>query len=65
MTLAITLLGVMMLLSVISLLLTFVVMIATLFVTGLLAGALEICLNVEIGRIEAQAGFGIMNRAYG
>ncbi|WP_075289753.1 MFS transporter [Pararhizobium arenae] len=35
------------------------------FCAGLLAGALEINLNVEIDRIEAQAGHGMMNRAHG
>lgn len=65
MTLAITLLGVMTLLSVIPLLPSAPFVFATLLALGLLAGALEICLNVEIGRIEAQAGFGIMNRAHG
>lgn len=38
---------------------------AILFCAGLLAGALEINLNVEIDRIEAQLGRGIMNRAHG
>lgn len=64
-TLAISLLGVMALLSTIPLLPSAPFVFATLFVMGLLAGALEICLNVEIGRIEAQIGFGIMNRAHG
>ncbi|RDJ03844.1 MFS transporter [Rhizobium grahamii] len=36
-----------------------------LFLEGLLAGALEINLNVEIDRIEAQLGRGVMNRAHG
>ncbi|KQS99101.1 MULTISPECIES: MFS transporter [unclassified Rhizobium] len=36
-----------------------------LFCAGLLAGALEINLNVEIDRLEAQLGRGIMNRAHG
>jgi MFS family permease len=36
-----------------------------LMLEGLLAGALEINLNVEIDRIEAQLGRGIMNRAHG
>jgi predicted MFS family arabinose efflux permease len=36
-----------------------------LFAAGLLAGALEINLNVEIDRLEAQLGRGIMNRAHG
>lgn len=38
---------------------------AILFFEGLLAGALEINLNVEIDRIEAQLGRGVMNRAHG
>ncbi|MEK1925525.1 MAG: MFS transporter [Rhizobium giardinii] len=38
---------------------------AILFCAGLLAGALEINLNVEIDRIEAQLGRGVMNRAHG
>ncbi|GAA3104152.1 MFS transporter [Rhizobium viscosum] len=36
-----------------------------LFCEGLLAGALEINLNVEIDRIEAQLDRGVMNRAHG
>ncbi len=36
-----------------------------LILEGLLAGALEINLNVEIDRIEAQLGRGVMNRAHG
>lgn len=32
---------------------------------GLLAGALELNLNVEIDRLEAQLGRGVMNRAHG
>ena len=36
-----------------------------LFIAGLLSGALEINLNVEISRLEAQLGFGLMNRAHG
>ncbi|MBC2772846.1 MFS transporter [Rhizobium sp. AQ_MP] len=64
-TLAITLLGVMGLLCLIPLLPSAPFVFVTLFAIGLLAGALEICLNVEIGRIEAQAGFGVMNRAHG
>jgi MFS family permease len=36
-----------------------------LFCIGLLAGALEINLSVEIDRLEAQLGRGIMNRAHG
>lgn len=38
---------------------------AVLFATGLLAGALEINLNVEIDRLEAQYGQRYMNRAHG
>ena len=38
---------------------------AALLCAGLLAGALEINLNVEIDRLEAQIGRGIMNRAHG
>lgn len=36
-----------------------------LFFEGLLAGALEINLNVELDRIEAQIGRSVMNRAHG
>jgi len=36
-----------------------------LFVAGFLAGMLEICLNVEADRIEAQLGRRVMNRAHG
>lgn len=36
-----------------------------LFCEGLLAGALEINLNVEIDRVEARLGKGVMNRAHG
>jgi MFS family permease len=36
-----------------------------LFCEGLLVGALEINLNVEIGRIEAHQGRSLMNRAHG
>src|ERR1700712_1627948 len=36
-----------------------------LFCVGLLVGALEINLNVEIGRIEAHQGRSLMNRAHG
>lgn len=38
---------------------------ACFFCAGLLGGALEINLNVEIDRIEAQAGRGMMSRAHG
>lgn len=40
-------------------------MFAVLFVAGLLAGALEINLNVEIDRLEVQTGQRFMNRAHG
>ncbi|WIY53100.1 MFS transporter [Devosia sp. YIM 151766] len=40
-------------------------MFAVLFAVGLLAGALEINLNVEIDRLEAQTGKRFMNRAHG
>ncbi|ACI59642.1 major facilitator superfamily MFS_1 (plasmid) [Rhizobium leguminosarum bv. trifolii WSM2304] len=36
-----------------------------LLIQGILAGLLEINLNVEIDRIEAQMGRGVMNRAHG
>ncbi|MFP5076699.1 MFS transporter [Rhizobium sp. YIM 134829] len=36
-----------------------------LFMAGLLAGALEINLNVELGRIETATGRAVMNRAHG
>ncbi|MEO7224225.1 MAG: MFS transporter [Devosia sp.] len=38
---------------------------ATLFVAGALAGLLEINLNLEADRIEAQSGTRVMNRAHG
>jgi MFS family permease len=38
---------------------------ATLFVAGILAGLLEINLNLESDRIEAQLGRRVMNRAHG
>lgn len=38
---------------------------ATLFIAGFLAGMLEINLNVEADRIEAQIGKRVMNRAHG
>lgn len=40
-------------------------MFAVLFVTGLLAGALEINLNVQLDRLEVQTGRRYMNRAHG
>lgn len=40
-------------------------MFAVLFVAGLLSGALEINLNVEIDRLEMQTGQRFMNRAHG
>ena len=36
-----------------------------LFIAGLLAGALEINLNVQIGRLEAASGRSLMSRAHG
>ncbi|WPE23569.1 MFS transporter [Shinella zoogloeoides] len=36
-----------------------------LFLTGLFTGTLELALNIEIGRIEAQKGVSIMNRSHG
>lgn len=38
---------------------------AVLLAAGMLAGALEINLNVELGRIEAATGRSVMNRAHG
>ncbi|OQP87727.1 MFS transporter [Rhizobium rhizosphaerae] len=38
---------------------------AVLFCAGLMAGALEINLNVELGRVEAATGRSIMSRAHG
>src|SRR5690606_38510295 len=38
---------------------------ALLFIVGILSGALEINLNVEIDRLEAQTGKRFMNRAHG
>lgn len=40
-------------------------MFAILFIVGLLSGALEINLNVEIDRLETQSGKRYMNRAHG
>jgi MFS family permease len=42
-----------------------VLVFATLFVAGILAGLLEINLNLEADRIEAQSGKRVMNRAHG
>jgi MFS family permease len=64
-TLMITLFGTAILLSVIPFMPNAQSVFCVLFLVGLLGGAFEINLNVEIGRIEAQAGFGIMNRAHG
>jgi MFS family permease len=61
----ITVLGTSALLSLVPWLGTAPIVFAVLFVEGMLAGALEINLNVEIDRIEAQLGRGIMNRAHG
>jgi MFS family permease len=64
-TLMITLLGTALLLSLVPFMPNAPSVFCLLFVVGLLGGAFEINLNVEIGRIEAQVGFGIMNRAHG
>ena len=61
----ITVLGTPALLSLVPWIGTAPVVFCLLFVEGLLAGALEINLNVEIDRIEAQLGRGVMNRAHG
>lgn len=64
-TLAITILGTAALLSLAPFMPSAPAVFCLLFLVGLLGGAFEINLNVEIGRIEAQTGFGIMNRAHG
>jgi MFS family permease len=64
-TLMITLLGTAALLSLVPFMPNAPAVFCLLFLVGLLGGAFEINLNVEIGRIETQAGFGIMNRAHG
>lgn len=64
-TLTITILGTAMLLSLAPFMPNAPSVFCLLFLVGLLGGAFEINLNVEIGRIEAQVGFGIMNRAHG
>ena len=64
-TLAITLFGTAFLLSLVPFMPSAPAVFCLLFFVGLLGGAFEINLNVEIGRIEAQQGFGIMNRAHG
>ena len=64
-TLAITLLGTAALLAITPYLPDAPAVFAVLFLTGLLGGAFEINLNLEIGRIEAQSGFSFMNRAHG
>ena len=61
----ITVLGISVLLALIPWLGSAPAVFAAFFSAGLLAGALEINLNVEIDRIEAQAGHGMMNRAHG
>ncbi len=64
-TLMITLLGTAFLLSLVPFMPNPQTVFILLFLVGLLVGAFEINLNVEIGRIENQVGFGIMNRAHG
>ena len=64
-TLAITILGTAILLSLAPFMPNAPSVFCLLFLVGLLGGAFEINLNVEIGKIEAQVGFGIMNRAHG
>lgn len=64
-TLMITLLGTALLLALVPFMPDAPSVFCLLFLVGLLGGAFEINLNVEIGRIEAQLGLGIMNRAHG
>ena len=64
-TLMITILGTAILLSLAPFMPNAPSVFCLLFLVGLLGGAFEINLNVEIGRIEAQVGFGIMNRSHG
>lgn len=64
-TLMVTLLGTALLLSLVPFMPNAPSVFSLLFFVGLLCGAFEISLNVEIGRIETQVGFGIMNRAHG
>lgn len=64
-TLMITILGTALLLSLAPFMPNAPSVFCLLFLVGLLGGAFEINLNVEIGRIEAQLGFGVMNRAHG
>ena len=64
-TLMVTLLGTALLLSLVPFMPNAQSVFCLLFLVGLLGGAFEINLNVEIGRIESQLGFGIMNRAHG
>ncbi|MDB5556612.1 MAG: major Facilitator Superfamily protein [Rhizobium sp.] len=64
-TLMITLLGTALLLALVPFMPDAPSVFCLLFLVGLLGGAFEINLNVEIGRIETQVGFGIMNRAHG
>jgi len=61
----ITTLGPVLLIATIPWLPTAPLMFGVLFFTGLLSGALEINLNVEIDRLEAQSGQRFMNRAHG
>lgn len=64
-TLMITILGTAILLSLAPFMPNAPSVFCLLFLVGLLGGAFEINLNVEIGKIEEQLGFGIMNRAHG
>jgi MFS family permease len=64
-TLAITIFGTAFLLSLAPFMPNAPSVFCLLFFVGLLGGAFEINLYVEIGRIEAQLGFGIMNRSHG
>lgn len=64
-TLMITILGTALLLSLAPFMPNAPSVFCLLFLVGLLGGAFEINLNVEIGKIEAQVGFSIMNRAHG
>lgn len=64
-TLAITIFGTAFLLSLAPFMPNAPAVFCLLVLVGILGGAFEINLNVEIGRIEAQLGFGIMNRAHG
>lgn len=64
-TLMVTILGTALLLSLVPFMPNAQAVFCLLFFVGLLGGAFEINLNVEIGRIENQLGFSVMNRAHG